>query len=775
MSEKNNRSFNEQAYLIYHWFFKEKAKLYTKGSSFGSRINNANLKNAGTAHKIVGNYTVSNFIPKIMNKSKLNLYKDFIDLETKKITGLVPYVKLYKVDGKSNIPFHLPIAADKTDISTLLRPGSSLGGIGLKNFSMKFQGQDPFMRDKNISCNLSIYMDSVEALFRPAPPGHAPLAELITISRNKFVPLKEGLSKQVNSQQLNKASSHEIAVDIGYSIDDTSGLYTMEERSAIRNTNLFLRLTLTNHSINVNPDGSATISAEYIGRISGLLENSLYNSLLQSPDFLALSSVFMDDKASIDRETNSKKREKLQKQLKAKVRDTTSQRLRGLLEYLDGDLKTFEAMKNSRIQTLKATAEQIKDYHSYIKGSKDKTDMGGQKSSPPDDKPTPAEGENLDKKAEGNSNKNKSDDYYVRDAIIQYVYMGDLVESFMFKTRENLLSGMKAIDANKAIPKKDKKTRKKALQEALKELETFKILFGSIVFPLGNNSSVSVNLADVPIALPLLQKYFFERIQQRYSLKYTLNNFLEDLVAKVYPMLLEEHLYRDAPNMSVKGAVKTMMISGEKSSVFSNTDVDINDLPDFLKRRNSIRRKSDDVDYMVVFTEISSDSSAGFSGNINQDIKNGVYHLNLGKERGMLKGISFSQVNQKYRKEALMLESVSLYDELKMPYNAQISMVGNNLFLPGTTVYINPSSIGFGDPRNERSAAAMLGLGGYYVITEVSTTYADGVLSTSMNAIFNSWPDSNAALSPNNSEFAAAGIYDKAIDKFKRNVKRHGF
>ena len=114
-----------------------------------------------------------------------------------------------------------------------------------------------------------------------------------------------------------------------------------------------------------------------------------------------------------------------------------------------------------------------------------------------------------------------------------------------------------------------------------------------------------------------------------------------------------------------------------------------------------------------------------------------------------------------------MLESVSLYDELKMPYNATINMFGNNLFLPGSTIYINPSSVGFGDPRNQRSAAARLGLGGYYVVTSVATNYSDGNLSTTLNAVFNSWPDSDRSMTPQNA-FGLSGIYDDAVNKFKR-------
>lgn len=768
MSERNNRSFNEQAYLLYHWFAekgKELEKLQ-KAGEFGCKIAGGKLKDTASVHRVIGNYTVSSFVPKLMKKSKTNFSKDFMDLETKKITALVPYVKLYKVSKGKNVPFYFPASAERGNIYEFLQPGASLGGVGIKNFSMKFQGKDPFMRDKNIECSLSIYMDSAENLFRDPPAGYAPLADLITISKNKYVPLKEGISKEVSSDQINRATGHEIAVDVGYSIDDVSGLFTMEERTAIKNTNLFLRLTLTNHSIDISPDGTCTINATYIGRISGVLQNSMYNALFSSPDFFSISTIFADDKEIMEREVNEEKKKSIQEQINSKIRTNTASRLRGLFEYLDGDGIVNEKDEDSRIYSITATSEDVKKYITYVNKSPQVLEVGG-KPLPKAPKSKAPKGKDLDKQS-NQKEKIKTEDYSTNGVKIHYVYMGDLVESFLYNTKMNLKKAMDIIKSDKILHEKKKEAKLKPLNEAMNNLTTFKVLFGELSFPLLNNRSVSINLADVPISLSLLQKYFFERIQQTHALKYTLNNFLEDLVAKVYPMLLNDHLYRDAPGMKIKSTVKTMMVCGEKTSKLDSTNinVDIRDLPDFLKRRNSLRRTKDDIDCMVIYAETSPEDSVGLSGDKKADDTNGIYHLNLGKDRGLLKGISFSQVNQKYRKEALMLESVSLYDELKMPYNAQISMIGNNMFLPGSTIYINPSSVGFGDPRNKRSSAARLGLGGYYIVTSVDTTYSNGVLSTELSAVFNSWPDSDKALSPSSTMFADAGVFDSAVDKY---------
>ena len=114
-----------------------------------------------------------------------------------------------------------------------------------------------------------------------------------------------------------------------------------------------------------------------------------------------------------------------------------------------------------------------------------------------------------------------------------------------------------------------------------------------------------------------------------------------------------------------------------------------------------------------------------------------------------------------------MLESVSLFDELKLPYNANITMFGNGLFLPGSLIYINPSSIGFGDPRNKRSASARLGIGGYYIVISVKTSFSNGSLTTTLSAKHQDWASDSSTLSTAE-ELQSTGIFAKA----KRIVER---
>jgi len=149
---------------------------------------------------------------------------------------------------------------------------------------------------------------------------------------------------------------------------------------------------------------------------------------------------------------------------------------------------------------------------------------------------------------------------------------------------------------------------------------------------------------------------------------------------------------------------------------------------------------------MVVYSEQDPEDSFSRGGDKTKDHRDGIYHFHIGRNRGVLKTISFSKQEIKYRKEALMLESVSLYDQLKMPYNISIDMFGNSVFLPGSMVYVDPSNLGLGSGRSRDSAAFQLGLGGYYQLIGISTSYSDGRMSTTATGVFTSWAQSESGI-----------------------------
>jgi hypothetical protein len=764
MPENKEAKFNEQGFLIWDRFVRKRGK---KAASDGSDFSKGKASSCKTTlHKIVGNYEPKNFVSKTLNKnSKMTRYKNVLDLETQKLTSLVPEIKLYKIDGRAYIPFYFPVTTSDTSIATLLQPGASLGGIGISSFDISFEGKDFFTADKNITCNLSIYADSLETIFQEPPAGYAPLNQLFTISRERRTPLRSSLTKEVSKEQVNKPSSHEIGASIGYSVPTQDGIFTADERTAINNTNLNLRLTYTGHNIGVSQDGTSRIDIKFIGRLSGFLSDSIYNIIASSSEIISLSDIQRDiDFISSSSKPDSAANREAMREIEEQIKLETRQRMAKYLLILKEDGKVFRVA---------ASKNDISDYNSFTKKHAPPT-QGGDKSKGPSPKPKATKKESppgTDPGTQSASDKIASESRKNRQ-VFEYVFLGDFIQAVIFGVERQQALGIKELRRQASAGEKEHSKADeliKIISKASENLSTFKILFGRTTVVTGPGNYTVTSLADIPVSTKMIASFFFENIEQVHSTRMTLNDFLETAISNLYPRALKDHLFLDASNLPSRLNVKSLSISGESNKALdrTKTEVNIKDLPDFLKKKSTNRRKEDDSDYLMIYSDLSVKDPVGYSGNRDEDTKNGVFHFNLSKDRGMVKSIDFSQETVQFRKEALMLESVSLFDELKLPYNATISMYGNGLFLPGSLIYINPSSIGFGDPRNKRSAAARLGIGGYYIVISVKTSFNNGNLTTTLSAKHQDWASDSSTLSTAE-ELQSTGIFDKA----KRIVER---
>ena len=96
--------------------------------------------------------------------------------------------------------------------------------------------------------------------------------------------------------------------------------------------------------------------------------------------------------------------------------------------------------------------------------------------------------------------------------------------------------------------------------------------------------------------------------------------------------------------------------------------------------------------------------------------------------------------------------------ELWNIFNVEMTMIGNNLLAPGKHIYIEPVISGFSYLPDERGVLNELGLGGYYLVTEVSNEIDNGNWTTSVsadwqsNGITNISPTSNMPISAEKAE-----------------------
>ena len=75
-------------------------------------------------------------------------------------------------------------------------------------------------------------------------------------------------------------------------------------------------------------------------------------------------------------------------------------------------------------------------------------------------------------------------------------------------------------------------------------------------------------------------------------------------------------------------------------------------------------------------------------------------------------------------KDALIYRSLQLGDaeqQLAIPHNTDLELIGNPLFIPGMLFYVDPTLTGIGRADDPTSLAGKMFLGGYHTVNVVET------------------------------------------------------
>jgi hypothetical protein len=126
-------------------------------------------------------------------------------------------------------------------------------------------------------------------------------------------------------------------------------------------------------------------------------------------------------------------------------------------------------------------------------------------------------------------------------------------------------------------------------------------------------------------------------------------------------------------------------------------------------------------------------------GDINKDLKKGVYHFHIGTNRGLVKRIKFMKTDQPYMREArLTMQGFSGLSQLREPYKIEVEMYGNSKIFPGQTVYVDPRGLGYGlgSPATNGSMAWELGIGGYHMVINAKHSISSGKFDTRITCVW---------------------------------------
>ncbi len=116
------------------------------------------------------------------------------------------------------------------------------------------------------------------------------------------------------------------------------------------------------------------------------------------------------------------------------------------------------------------------------------------------------------------------------------------------------------------------------------------------------------------------------------------------------------------------------------------------------------------------------------------DAEEGIYWLNVGNDKGLVKSIKFKKTDQPGLREARMEREGTIgLGQLRDKYDADVTLFGCSLFQPGQLIYINPTVIGLQSPGYATRLSSILGIGGYHQIISIDNAISDTTYETILN------------------------------------------
>lgn len=216
----------------------------------------------------------------------------FFEMNNQQLSSLQPMIRLYKVinnDDKEadcdrekqvEIKFNSNTRSDVQDF--LKDKNNRLPGVGLKNFSFAYEGNNPFAIKKSITAKISIHANSFKELLdeRDDP---------LTGETYRYVDLvlKTGGENVIKSNRIEAGVKLDNLVKLNFRLKAVigwenpmftgRGIFTNDVLEGINNQAVTLNLTPTVHDFGIDDLGRVTLNISYLAYVEDYYDNPSFN------------------------------------------------------------------------------------------------------------------------------------------------------------------------------------------------------------------------------------------------------------------------------------------------------------------------------------------------------------------------------------------------------------------------------------------------------------------------------------------------------------------
>jgi hypothetical protein len=595
--------------------------------------------------------------------------KEFFNIPPSVVSYLTPKFRLFKVENekeKGNLQeteFIFPAFTDinrktnykkKQNIQSLaIKPflGNDFDkgdGFGLKEFSFEFNGTNPAESRNDIKATLKLYFQSFADFIRERVSTNGKTYRFVDLVIQPNPDSNSVNGVEIVHPNQYDPSFYRLRAEIGYNYPDNMSEFYDDPKGvlkkAINRTNRSYFLCMVDHDLDIDIDGTVTLSISYRAYVESLLKTLRFDAL-SSPELIRSQRDHRKKWESIlnGKECSEDQLQEIKRAMSVKEDSLRKQTLRSIVSRLlaDGKVYVTEVDPNH--------ATDFRDYGTFFNGCDLNELTSGYSTvpSPSSEFPGGTAGFIL----QGDLPKNY--DYRdINDVSVQYFFFGDLLYTIM--------------DSMMDLDDKDKMAA---------GCENTKFILGSfdfVPYVNGKHSSLGMNIAEIPIALDYFMKWFTDNVitQGETRKSFPILTFIRNLVNN----LLQKSLLETCVNKDLSKELRfqTGQVSAyhkgsdplapyyardTKSGIFGNLVLDTDAareqglLPlagDAESGNSSINNKINNFHNYLVLSTYGSTLTYTGKGKYKDDVKFGRYHIDIGSNKGIVKKVSFKKTDMQY-------------------------------------------------------------------------------------------------------------------------------
>ena len=547
---------------------------------------------------------------------------------------------------------------------------------------------------------------------------------------------------------------------------------------ALRNTQMHLFLQQTRHLINFKEDGSIELDIQYQAALSGILKEERANILANDKTFFQEEIKGYQEK--IEAEKNKPTDFALgggtdsRAAARAADKDSRIEELLGEIETLEVQDRNFKYKKfleklytknkvyNIAVQPVELLIPPWKDMTPTQRAARAKrrlspneaergffnVDMESTSANNTFDTtlleavtktskdPTKEESE-LEKHAVNNAARFKNFSLNNDTIMIPYFYLGDLLDLILetlpgYEDGEKFLFFMSEIELlNPLLAFQVKNLAEVLCTDKLNDAKFIAALRNSDPLRFKNITKLQniINIGDIPISLDAFNVWFKDNVIKKDRDNYYFLYFVKDVCSQLISNALRGDCFGNSLKFDIRFDAAKIEVR-KHDSIKPGKRVTVNQL---ALRKAALSAKATSIKNIVPAMIIYSTDSKPKSrvGNLDADLKVGIYHHYVGSACSIVKSINFQREDQPYLREAKIQKQGALdATQLRELYSVNLELIGNTLYKNGQYIYVDPTMV-MGDPTLSR----LLGISGYYLVTSVDHSISDAGYDVKIRAL----------------------------------------